>query len=69
LKIKCPTRRTRPTRPTHKQKAKREAHTHTTTNKTNNERNNNMKLKVNWKELARQLWAAVRPVSVETKVK
>jgi hypothetical protein len=49
--------------------AKREAHTHTTTNKTNNGRNNNMKLKVNWKELARQLWAAVRPVSVETKVK
>ena len=41
----------------------------TTTNKTNNGRNNNMKLKVNWKELARQLWAAVRPVSVETKVK
>jgi hypothetical protein len=66
LKIKCPTRHTRPT---HKQKAKREAHTHTITNKTNNERNNNMKLKVNWKELARQLWAAVRPVSVETKVK
>ena len=53
----------------YRQMAKREAHTHTTTNKTNNGRNNNMKLKVNWKELARQLWAAVRPVSVETKVK
>ena len=33
-----------------------------TRNQKPNKKGNNMKLKVNWKELMKQIWAAVRPV-------
>ena len=42
-------------------KARSSSHT-TPTNTKQQERKQNMKLKVNWKELVRQLWAAIRPV-------